>query len=68
MTKTEARAYIKRIREDLRDMEWALQANDPDWLLSAAQDASGAAAEIETALVDDFIGTGVGGMRVERPC
>jgi hypothetical protein len=64
MTKTEARAYIKRIREDLRDAEWALKNNNAQQLLSSVHDASGCAAEIETALCDDYIGTGVAGMRV----
>lgn len=64
MTKTEARAYIKRIREDLRSAEQALRDNDAYALRDAVQDASGCAAEIETALVDEYIGTGVGGMRL----
>lgn len=53
MTKTEARQWAKRVREDMRDLELALQANDWQAVLELAQDASGAAAEIETALTRD---------------
>jgi hypothetical protein len=63
MTKTEARDWLKRIREDVRGMEQALRENNAQALLDYAQDASGSAGEIETALVDDIIGTGVAGMR-----
>jgi HEPN domain-containing protein len=55
MTKTEVREWIRRIREDLRDAEAALRNGDGDALVIAMQDASGAAAEIETAAINGDI-------------
>ena len=60
MTKTEVRDWVKRVREDLRDAEAALAANDIEDLYLAMQDASAAAAEVESACVDG----GVRGMGV----
>lgn len=51
MTKTEVRQWIRRIREDLRDAERALAEGDGEALAIAMQDASCAAAEIETAAI-----------------
>jgi len=47
VTKTLVREWMKRVREDLRDIEAALGRDDWDEVLGFAQDASGAAAEIE---------------------
>ena len=47
-TKAAVRDWMKRVREDLRDLEAALRADDWATVLDVAQDASGAAAEIET--------------------
>lgn len=46
-TKTAAREWMKRIRQDLRDLDEALREDDWEYVYSMAQDASGAAAEIE---------------------
>lgn len=59
MTKTEVRQWIRRIREDLRAAESALTEGNGDALIEAMQDASCAAAEIETAAIDGII-NGVG--------
>lgn len=55
MTKTEARQWIRRIREDLRDAEKALTEGNGEALVIAMQDASGSAAEIENAATDGTI-------------
>jgi hypothetical protein len=47
-------------------MERALRSNDANALLDFAQDASGCAAEIERALLDTYIGTGVAGMTIRE--
>lgn len=46
MTKTQARAYLKRCREGLRGFEEALQTNDPDELTDWANEVNGAAAAL----------------------
>jgi hypothetical protein len=48
-----ARAYAKRVREDLRDLEAAIARGDWDDAYAAAADASGAAAGI-VAVVEAF--------------
>jgi hypothetical protein len=55
MTKTEARQWIRRIREDLRDAEKALAEGNGDALAEAMLDISGAAAEIEGAAINGDI-------------
>lgn len=55
MTKTEVRQWIRRIREDLRVAESALAEGNGEMLAIAMQDASCAAAEIETAAIDGII-------------
>lgn len=47
MTKTEVREWLKRIREDVRDMEAALKEGDLAAFNEYAHDCSGAAAELE---------------------
>jgi len=47
VTKILVREWMKRVREDLREVEAALGREDWDAVLEYAQDASGAAAEIE---------------------
>lgn len=65
MTKTEARAWLRRSREAVRQAELALRENDPASLLDAVQEMSGSACEIETALTDGRgEGSSVAGMRV----
>lgn len=46
MTKTEARAYVKRCREALRGYEQALKDDDLDALHDWAGEASGSAAAL----------------------
>jgi len=46
MTKTEARNYLKRCREALRDFDAALKMDDVDALTDAALEASGASAAL----------------------
>lgn len=46
-SKAEVKRWAQRIREDLRDIERAIAADDIDALVEFAHDASGAAAEIE---------------------
>jgi hypothetical protein len=48
VTKTEVQAWIRRVREDLRDIEAALKTNDWAGVVEASLDASGAATEITT--------------------
>lgn len=55
MTKTEVRAWLKRVREDMCDAEIALASNDLESLFLCVQDASGAAAHIEGACQDQGI-------------
>jgi len=55
MTKTEVRAWLKRVREDLRDAEQALVNNDLENLFLCVQDASAASATIESACLDEGI-------------
>lgn len=43
MSKTEARKWLARLREDIRDAEQALKDNDAAALVDAMMDASGAA-------------------------
>lgn len=68
MTKTEARAYLRRVREGAREAEAALKANDAEALMLAVQEIGGSAGEIESALasVYDVDGEpeGVAGMTV----
>lgn len=45
-TKSEIRAYMRRIREDLRDLEAAMNDGDLDEAIEQANDASAAAVEI----------------------
>lgn len=49
MTKAEVRAWLKRIREDVRDAEQALAAGDLDGVRGAMEDASGSAGEVQIA-------------------
>jgi hypothetical protein len=51
LKKTTIRAYAKRIREDLRDLEAALKADDLYGAHDMASDAMGAAVEI-TSLIE----------------
>lgn len=60
--KTKIRAYAKRIREDLRDLEAALKADDADEALAAASDAMGATSEI-TSLLEYALGGAPWGYR-----
>lgn len=60
--KTKIRAYAKRIREDLRDLEAALKEGDADEALAAASDAVGATSEI-TALLEYALGGAPWGYR-----
>jgi hypothetical protein len=62
MTKTEAREWLKRVREGVRWAEDALKSGDAQDLVNAVNDISGAACMIETALNDDYIGQGIKGM------
>lgn len=45
-TKREIRSYMRRIREDLRDLEAAMTDGDLDEAIAQAYDASAAAVEI----------------------
>lgn len=45
-TKAEIRAYMRRIREDLRDLEAAMNDGDLDEAIEQANDAAAAAVEI----------------------
>jgi hypothetical protein len=62
--KTKIRAYAKRIREDLRDLEAALKADDADEALAQALDAMGATAEI-TSLIEYAQGAAPWGYRAD---
>jgi hypothetical protein len=63
MTKTEARAYIRRCREGLREAEAALVRNDAEALRAAVLDAGGSLGEIESAVTDSYgDGRGVAGL------
>ena len=53
MTKTEIRQWLKRIREDVRDAERALQAGDLESVQEFTNDASCAAVEIASAIDGD---------------
>jgi HPt (histidine-containing phosphotransfer) domain-containing protein len=46
-SKAEVRRWAARIREDLRDIARAIEAEDINALVEFAHDASGAAAELE---------------------
>lgn len=46
-TKAAVRDWMKRIRQDLRDLDDAMREDDWEYVYSMAQDASCAAAEIE---------------------
>jgi protein subunit release factor A len=66
MTKTEARAYLTRIRQGARDAEAALVANDGEALYDALMEISGSAGTIESALSDAYgDGSSVGGITRE---
>ena len=58
MTKTEARRWMRRIREDLRDLDFALSnTSHPTAALTAfdaISDALGAISEIHGALCDGY--------------
>jgi hypothetical protein len=53
MTKTEARKWLKRIRENARLIEESLRANDWDEVASLADDIGGAASEISSGVVHE---------------
>lgn len=48
ITKTEAREWVRRVREDLRGFEEALASHDLAGLKDYADDAAGAAAELQS--------------------
>lgn len=50
MTKTEAREYLKRCREGVREAERALRENDAEALVEACMEIGGSAGTIETSL------------------
>jgi hypothetical protein len=62
MTKGEAREWLRRIREDVRDAERALIDGDLDGLRGAMEDASGSAGELMTACDERGV-RGLGGDR-----
>jgi hypothetical protein len=65
MTKTEVRAYLKRIREGAAWAERALAEPDTEPLLAAMQEIAGSAAHIQGALEQDYfpyVAQGVRGM------
>lgn len=64
MTKTEAREWLRRIREDVRDAEQALRNNDAEAFFLAVQDGGPAFATLEYA-IDDRNGDaqGIGTLR-----
>lgn len=67
MTKTQAREYLKRAREGIKDAEAALKANDAAALYDALMEISGAAGTIETDLTDCYgEGNGVAGLLVDQ--
>jgi len=55
MTKAQARGWIRRVREDLRDTEAALRGGNNDALYDAMADASAAAAEVQSAAEDGLV-------------
>ena len=46
MTKTQARAYVRRCREGLREFEHALKSGDADALLDWANEVGGSSAAL----------------------
>jgi hypothetical protein len=64
MSQAEARRWLKRCRDDLRDAEAALKAGHKDGLLAAVQDAGGCMGELERVLCEtNFAGqTGIRGV------
>jgi Zn-dependent protease with chaperone function len=63
MNKTQARNYLKRIREAVRDAEAALTAGDAEALQGALNEISGSTGEIDSALNDTYgDGLGLSGM------
>src|SRR4051812_32864894 len=55
MTKTEARAFIKRAREALRDLDWYLdQGGTTDDWTSACNEAIGSVAHVAAPVEDNF--------------
>lgn len=50
VNKAELERWAKRIREDLRDLRIAVQYGDLDHAIEMAQDAGGAAVQLETLL------------------
>lgn len=66
MTKTEARDWLKRLREDVRDAEIALKNNDLANLVEALMDAGGAAEHLRSCALGE-IGTDCAGIRGMLP-
>jgi len=61
MTLTQARAFLKRAREGIRDAEQALRDRDSAALEAALMEVSGSAGTIEGAL-DERYGDGIKGL------
>lgn len=69
MTKTEARSYFRRIRQDLREAEQALKDNDAESLYDLLEDIGGAAGTMVTDLTNATLEDepqGVGGLLVDQ--
>jgi hypothetical protein len=66
MTKAEARGFLKRIREAVRDAEVAIRTGNGDALFEDIMEIGGCAGEIETALADSVLGTGIKGVRYDN--
>jgi hypothetical protein len=62
MTKTEARAFLRRAREALRDAEAALRDNNVDDLNDALNEVTGSAAHLQGAIDPDYDGHGIAGV------
>ena len=66
MSKKDARTWLTRLREDIRDAEIALRNNDLDNLVEAMMDAGGAAEHLRACALGE-IGTDVDGIRGMLP-
>lgn len=63
MTKTEARQFLRRAADGIKDARAALAKDDPEAMAEALQDASGSLGTIESALHPHY-GDGVGGLKL----
>ena len=53
-SKAEIRRWLKRVREDVRDLERALQDDDAERAIAFAEDLSGSGSEIQTQVWDRY--------------